>query len=58
MELTLEEAATRLGKPPRQVPYMIRHKRVSARKAGGRWMVDVAALDRTLPSRSEPGSTL
>lgn len=47
MELTLEEAATRLGKSPRQVRYMIRHKRISARKAAGRWLVDVDALPRS-----------
>lgn len=49
MELTLEEAATRLGKSQRQVRYMIRNKRLSARKAGGRWLVDISGLPRSEP---------
>ena len=44
MQLTLEQAATRLGKSLRQVRYMIKSQRLPAQKVGGRWMVDSADL--------------
>jgi hypothetical protein len=40
MQLTLEEAATRLGKSRRQVLYMIRQDRLPARKIAGHWFID------------------
>jgi len=39
MDLTLEEAATRLGKTVRQVRYLIQTERLPARKFGGRWVI-------------------
>lgn len=47
MELSLEEAATRLGKTVRQVRYMIRKNAVPARKVAGRWMIDSEAVPRS-----------
>ncbi len=45
MNLTLDEAAARLGKSPRQVRYMINAGRLEAAKFGGRWMIDSDHLD-------------
>ncbi len=45
MNLTLDEAAARLGKSPRQVRYMINAGRLQATKFGGRWMIDSGDLD-------------
>jgi excisionase family DNA binding protein len=39
MYLSLQQAADRLGKSPRQVRYLIRTGRLSAQKIGGRWVV-------------------
>ena len=44
MELTLDQAATRLGKSVRQVRYMIKQGTLPARKRGKRWVVDDHAL--------------
>lgn len=41
MELSLEEAATSLGKSVRQIRYMIQEKRLVARKVAGRWFVSL-----------------
>lgn len=56
MQLTIEEAATRLGKSPRQVRYLIQTNRLAARKFAGSWVIEsenltlsegqVKALDR------------
>ena len=40
MQLTLEEAATRLGKSLRQVRYMVQKKQLPARKLAGRWFIE------------------
>ena len=40
MQLTLEEAARRLGKSTRQVRYLIQQERLKARKFAGRWVID------------------
>ena len=40
MKLTLEQAATRLGKTQRQVRYLIQQGRLPAEKIGGRWSID------------------
>ncbi|MEM7204999.1 MAG: helix-turn-helix domain-containing protein [Planctomycetota bacterium] len=39
MDLSLHDAATRLGKSPRQVRYLIRQGNLRARKVGGRWLI-------------------
>jgi len=46
MELTLEQAAVSLGKTRRQVRYLIQQGRLPARKTGGRWYVESAALQQ------------
>ena len=51
MKLTLEQAATRLGKSQRQVLYMIRQGRLSAEKLAGRWFIDADAVP---PLLNEP----
>jgi RNA-directed DNA polymerase len=40
MQLTIEEAAARLGKSPRQVRYLIQTNRLAARKFGGSWVIE------------------
>jgi excisionase family DNA binding protein len=40
MQLTLEQAATRLGKSRRQVLYMIRQQQLPAQKISGHWFID------------------
>lgn len=47
MRLTLEQAATRLGKSTRQVLYMIRKGRLPAEKIGGRWWIESKSLPRS-----------
>ena len=49
MELSLKEAATRLGKTPRQVRYLIRQGKLAAQKVAGRWILK----DRDLPWSAE-----
>lgn len=39
MELSIQQAADRLGKTPRQIDYMIRTGRLKAKKNGGRWSI-------------------
>ena len=40
MNLTLSQAAERMGKTRRQIRYLIQQGRLEARKDGGRWVVD------------------
>lgn len=40
MQLSLEQAAARLGKTERQVRYMIKMKRLRAQKLAGRWIIE------------------
>ncbi len=40
MHLTVDQAAARLGKSRRQIRYLIKAKRLPAKKFGGRWMID------------------
>ena len=40
MQLTLEQAATRLGKSKRQVLYMIQKGHLPAQKLAGRWWIE------------------
>lgn len=44
MQLTVEEAAIKLGKTPRQVRYLIKQGELPARKNGKRWVLDSADL--------------
>jgi len=44
MQLSLEQAATRLGKSVRQIRYMIQRGQLRARKDGGRWVIDSDTL--------------
>lgn len=44
MKLALSEAATLLGKSPRQVRYLIKTGRLEAEKDGGQWQIDSSAL--------------
>ncbi len=44
MELTLTDAASLLGKTPRQVRYLLKQGGLKARKVGGRWMIDSDSL--------------
>ena len=54
MQLSLQEAVQILGKTRRQVLYMIEQGRLPARKVGGRWVIERAALqvDETVQQRS------
>ncbi len=45
MQLTLQQAATALGKTRRQVQYLIQQGRLPAKKVGGRWYVESADLE-------------
>ncbi len=40
MHLTVDQAAERLGKSRRQLRYLIKSKRLPARKFAGRWVID------------------
>ncbi len=44
MELSLQQAAERLGKTQRQIDYMIKTGRLTAKKNGGRWRIDSGDL--------------
>ncbi len=41
MELSLEDAATKLGKSVRQVRYLVKLGRLPSRKVAGRWLVTI-----------------
>ena len=45
MQLTIEQAAARLGKSPRQVRYLIQTRRLPARKFSGAWLIESADLE-------------
>ncbi len=47
MQLSLEQAATRLGKSQRQVLYMNRQNQLAAKKIAGRWFIDDNDLPRS-----------
>ena len=44
MQLTIQQAARRLGKSERQVRYMLQQGKLAAEKQGGVWMIDSATL--------------
>lgn len=47
MQLTLEEAATKLGKSVRQIRYLVKEGRLSAKKVAGRWFVELEDAPKT-----------
>ena len=47
MQLTLEQAATRLGKSKRQILYMIQQGHLPAQKLAGRWWIESQHLPRS-----------
>jgi hypothetical protein len=49
MELSLEEAATKLGKSVRQVRYLVKLGKLPSRKVAGRWLVTIFATAAPLP---------
>jgi hypothetical protein len=51
MKLTLEQAATRLGKSRRQVLYAIRKGELQAEKLAGRWFIESDDLGAREPQR-------
>lgn len=53
MDISIREAATRLGKSTRQVRYMLQNGDIAGRKESGRWLVDSAALPRSV-AQQEP----
>lgn len=57
MKLTLEQAATRLGKSQRQVLYMIQQKRLPAEKIAGRWFIDSEAAEPLLNEQQQNNQT-
>ena len=54
MHLSIQQAATLLGKTRRQVIYLIEQQRLAARKEGGRWVIekDDLALDTHAEQRA------
>lgn len=46
MRLTIEQAATKLGKSPRQIRYMSSQGQLSASKQGNMWFIDDASAPR------------
>ena len=51
MELTLHEAAAKLGKSERQIRYMIQTGRISARKVKGKWLIETDSADAASPQK-------
>ena len=47
MEVTIRQAAARLGRSPRQIRYLIQKARIPARKVGGRWLVTISAAEQS-----------
>jgi len=47
VDLSIKEAAARLGQSERHVRYLVDKKRIPARKVGGQWRIDVAKLPRS-----------
>lgn len=52
MQLSLQQAAERLGKSIRQVRYLIQSGALRATKTGGRWLIDAADLPLSAPQRA------
>ncbi|AUB82206.1 helix-turn-helix domain-containing protein [Candidatus Thiodictyon syntrophicum] len=58
MQLTLEQAAERLGKSVRQVRYLIQSGVLPAAKTGGRWLIAAAAFSFPRASSTAVKSSL
>lgn len=58
MELTLDEAAARMGKSVRQIRYMMQEGRLRAVKRGGRWYVKAADLPQPAEQRERKQARL
>jgi len=52
MQLSIQQAAERLGKSVRQVRYLIQTGALHATKSGGRWLIDAADLPLSEPQRA------
>ncbi len=57
MELTLKEAAARLGKTERQIRYMIQLGNLTAHKKNGRWMIALKAGSSPAQNTAEARKT-
>ncbi len=55
MQLSIEQAAERLGKSVRQVRYLIQSGVLHATKIGGRWLIAAADLPLSEPQRAAVG---
>ena len=55
MQLSLEQAAERMGKSVRQVRYLIQSGSLRATKSGGRWVIDAADLPLSDNQRAAVG---
>jgi len=55
MQLSLQQAAERLGKSVRQVRYLIQTGALPARKSGGRWLIAAADLPLSESQRAAVG---
>ena len=51
MQLSIQQAAERLGKSVRQVRYLIQTGSLPAHKSGGRWLIAVADLPHRVGKR-------
>ncbi len=52
MQLTIDQAANRVGKSARQIRYLIKSGRLPASKIGGRWMINATDLPLSEPQRA------
>lgn len=55
MQLSLQQAAERLGKSIRQVRYLIQTGALPAQKSGGRWLIAAADLPLSAGQRAAVG---
>jgi len=53
--LTAPEAAKRHGLSRRYLVYLVSHRLVRGRKAGGTWLIDAASLNAYLARPRQPG---
>ena len=55
MQLTIDEAAARLGKSARQIRYLIQNDGLPAKKIAGRWLIEADDLPLSEPQREAVG---
>ncbi len=55
MQITIDEAAARLGKSARQVRYLIQNGGLRANKVNGRWLIEADDLPLSEPQRAALG---